>query len=306
MPDERFRIRAREALAAETEARWSTAISCYEACLQALSEVRESLTARHHLWLLMWASTPLVSLYHLKSRNFAKSVEVSEMLMQSLVLRLKALRLSTWCRRWYPCCKNLRLHYRCRERLGRILKELLLAYDALERDRRLAYYEWGGEEMRSRALEGFEYEEHDLCQWLSKSHKQYGDYGRARHWASLRKKINVQGSDDEEHWKMQLYDAELMRGCGDADGCKQKIFSLREDLLRRTNGQDGGDLDFEALATVEEHRNVIKQNHQFYLDTPVKQGKVQASRSLRNKQRVKPDWMEVAQDDGLELHENEE
>ena len=202
--------------------------------------------------------------------------------------------------------KSLRLHYRCRERLGRILKELLLAYDALERDRRLAYYEWGGEEMRRRALEGFEYEEHDLCQWLSKLHKQYGDYGRAGDWASLRKKINVQGSDDEEHWKMQLDDVELMRGCGDADGCKQKIFGLPEDLLRRTNERDGGDLDFEALATVEEHTNVIKQSHQFYLDMPVKQGKVQPFRSLRNKQRVEPDWMEVAQDDGLELYENKE
>jgi len=83
-----FGVHAGKAVGAERAANWDHAIHHYEACRQVLSEVEEKLPRSLHLWLLMWASTPLVSLYHLTNQNFAKSIEISESLMRRLHQRM--------------------------------------------------------------------------------------------------------------------------------------------------------------------------------------------------------------------------
>lgn len=313
-----FRFHAGKALAAERAASWDDAILHYEACRQTLSEVEQKLPRSLHLWLLMWASTPLVSLYHLTNHNFAKSIEISEDLLRCLqlimrmVIGLRCLNLG--------CSKSLKFRYRCRRRLSRILMELLLAHDALDRDRSLAYYEWGHEspvtedrdERKRKALEGIEHSEHTLCQWLSKLYKQYGDLGRALHWASSRAKLFPQCPNhdhhDEEHWKVQMYDAELLRDCGDAHGYKEGIFRLGGKLSGRSKGLDvekdvSLDSDPEAVVAVEDSKDDMRRFEQFFGDLPVKQGtKLDIPSTLPGNQRkVTSNWMDDVSRTGLKL-----
>jgi hypothetical protein len=304
-----FRFHALNALAAEVAAGWDDAILHYEACRQILSEVQEKLPRSLHLWLLMWASTPLVSLYHLTNQNFAKSVEISEMLLRCLQLRMEI-----GLRCWKACSKNLKFRHRCCGRLSRILMELQLAHDALDRDRRLAYYEWSHEsptiddreERKRSAFEGIETEEHALCQWLSKLHKQYGDLGRALYWASVRKNLrpqcSVHGHHDEEHWKHEIFDAELLRDSGDAQRYKERILDLQAKTREKFERQDGKDLDPEALVTVENLRNDIYMYSQFFADMPVKQGTILHSSLRTPRNQITSNSMDELVNRGLKLH----
>ena len=310
-----FRFHAGKALAAERAASWGDAIRHYEACRQALSKVEEKLPRSLHLWLLMWTSTPLVILYHVTVQEFAKSIEISEMLIRCLLVRRNMVLLC-----WKFASRktlNFRKRHRCRERLLRIFKELQVAHDALDRDRRLVYYEWSHHnsdptsdhvrEETKRAFEEGATSEHTLCQWLSKLHKYYGNIGMAVKWASIRKEVFPQCSNhdhSDEDWRMELSDALLQQSCGDNRGYKDKLFALR-DKLERSKGQDGKVLDPEGLSTVEDFiRDDIRTFSQFYSDLPLKQGtslQIPSTDLPPNQYRVTSNGMDDVADHGLKL-----